>query len=364
MRRIKVLHVITRWVAGGARQMVASLMRGLDRSSFDPALAIGEFDGELPDVPHFYLPRLKREVRPVDDLRSAILLARAIDGWRPDVVHGHTYKAGVLASIVARLLGVHAVVFSPHGHIFGHEAEIPGVPYAGWKRAMLYWIHGAAGACAHRVTTLSTADLEEHRRLALAPTPKLVVIENGVDLARFDVARRAPGFALTSIGRLSAEKGHRVLLDAMPRIRRQYPQATLTIVGDGPERAALESRAEGVTFAGHREDTPPILAGTDVYVHPSLYEGLGLAIAEAMAARCPVVATRVGGVPALVRDGSTGLLVPPNNPEALAGGVIHLLSDPQRAARFGAAGRAHVEANFSLARMVSRYERLYRELAG
>ena len=371
-RRIKVLHVITRWVPGGARQMVASLARLMDRRQFEPALAIGQFEpgADLPGVPHFYLPRLRREVHPLDDVRSAVRLARAVHGWHPDVVHGHTYKAGVVAAIVGRLLSVPAVIFTPHGHIFGEGAHIPGVPSRGWKQRVLYWIHRGAGACAHRVTTLSEADLKEHVNLLLATPSKLVVIENGVDLSHFNGARvrREGGLHLVTVGRLSEEKGHVHLIDAMPRIRRERPGAVLSLVGDGPERPRLERRAreqgveEGVRFLGELADTAPVLAEADLYVHPSLYEGLGLSIAEAMAARCPVVATRVGGVPALVRHGETGLLVSAGNPAALAEAVVELLSDPTRARRFGAAGRRHVAERFSIERMVSRYQDLYREL--
>jgi glycosyltransferase involved in cell wall biosynthesis len=363
---------MTRWAAGGAREVVAALARHLDRRRFEPALAIGAIEpgAALPDVSCFHLPRLRREVSPADDLRSAVRLARAIHGWHPDVVHGHTYKAGVVASIVARLLGTPAVIFTPHGHIFGEDARIPGVPRGGWRRAVLYWIHRGAGACAHRVTTLSEADWAEHRQLRLASDTKLVVIENGVDVGRFNGRRGGSGLSIASVGRLSEEKGHRYLIEAMPRIRGAYPGAVLSIAGDGPERGALERRAQelgldsSVRFLGQVNDTPDLLSGTDVYVQPSLYEGLGLSIAEAMAAGCAVVATRVGGVPALVRDGATGVLVRPADPAALAEAVVGLLSDAARARSLAEAARVHVARHFSLRRMVERYEALYEELAG
>lgn len=362
--------MITRWVEGGAKQVVAALARHMDRERFEPALAIGHVEPgtALPAIPHFRLPRLHREVRPMDDLRSAVRLARVVNGWSPDVIHGHTYKAGVAAAIVGRALRVPAVIFTPHGHVFGEEARIPGVPARGWKRALLYWIHRAAGACAHRVTTLSEADLKEHRELLLAPTTKLVTIENGVEVGRFNGGARTRECRLSTVGRLSEEKGHIHLIEAMPLIRERHPRATLSVAGDGPERPALERRAAElglngcVRFLGRIEDPAPLLAQTDVYVQPSLYEGLGLAIAEAMAARCPVVATRVGGVPALVRDGTTGLLARPADPRSLAGAVDRLLSDAALAESLADAARRLVAERFSVERMVSRYEALYSEL--
>src|SRR5439155_23022473 len=128
---------------------------------------------------------------------------------RPRVVHAHTYKAGVLASVAGRLAGVEAVIFTPHGHIFGEDARIPGVPASGAKREALRWITRAAQACAHRVTALSEPDLEEQLALELSPASKYVVVRNGVDVGRFDregAVLSSDRYVIGAVGRFTSEK--------------------------------------------------------------------------------------------------------------------------------------------------------------
>jgi glycosyltransferase involved in cell wall biosynthesis len=158
-----------------------------------------------------------------------------------------------------------------------------------------------------------------------------------------------------------------VLLDAMAALARSHPEARLTLVGDGPDRAALEARAaelgleNRVTFAGYRDQdgVAEALAGSDIFVLPSFAEGLPVVLMEALAARCAVVATRIAGIPELVRHGETGLLVPPGEAAALAQAVAQLLDDPALRARLAEAGRAAVEAEFDLGREPAKLARLF-----
>lgn len=167
---------------------------------------------------------------------------------------------------------------------------------------------------------------------------------------------------------LSREKGHRTLLEAWTAVLRELPAPRLVLLGDGPERPHLERLAGHlpagtVLLAGHREDVPAWLKRLDLYVQPSLAEGLGSSTLEAMACRLAVVASRTGGLPEAVEDGVTGRLVPPGEASPLAAAVVDLLRDPERARRFGAAGRARVETRFAAPAMVERYLELYRDLA-
>jgi len=181
MRRIRVFQVITRMVRGGAQRVVLELLDRLPRGEFDQTLVCGvggDSDGALlprarETVPTVILvPALVREVRPRLDARAAASLAWLFARRRPDVVHAHTYKAGVVASAAARLTGVPAVIFTPHGHIFAPGAGIPGVPAGGWKLAVLRWITQAAQACAHRITALSESDLRDQLALGLSSPSK------------------------------------------------------------------------------------------------------------------------------------------------------------------------------------------------
>jgi glycosyltransferase involved in cell wall biosynthesis len=161
-------------------------------------------------------------------------------------------------------------------------------------------------------------------------------------------------------------KGHSVLLDAISGV----PDVTLVLVGDGPEDAALRRQAqrldivERVVFLGFRTDIPELLSSCDLFVLPSMLEGLPLSILEAMAAGRAVVATTVGGIPEAVENGITGVLVPPRDPSALAKAIRNLLADPLLASRMGAAGKARVNQHFSVTAMTQRVAQTYLEVLG
>jgi len=207
---------------------------------------------------------------------------------------------------------------------------------------------------------------------------KITVIPNGLDLAEFDEdASREPaapaprphrGPLIGSIGRLEPQKGTAHLLAAMPRILSVLSDADLWIIGDGPQGPTLREQArdqgvsEHVHFLGYRSDVPALLKRLDLFVLPSLWEGLPNAALEAMAAGRAVVATRVDGTPEAVADNTTGLLVPPRDPRALADAITHLLTHPDLRSRMGAAGRERVAELFSMDAMVQRTEAVYRQL--
>jgi glycosyltransferase involved in cell wall biosynthesis len=202
----------------------------------------------------------------------------------------------------------------------------------------------------------------------------IALIHSAVDPDRFSLERDRSlleefgirdRFVAGVTGRLREEKGHRHLIAAMPAIVKAIPEFTLLVVGSGSlehelrQQAAALGMREHVVFTGFRKDIARILAAIDVFVMPSLSEGLGTAILEAGAAGLPIVATRVGGIPDIVEDGETGLLVPAGEPGALAEAVIRMARDPDLAARCGAAAAEHVRAKFSEERLVERTEALY-----
>ena len=209
-----------------------------------------------------------------------------------------------------------------------------------------------------------------------APPERVMVIPSGVDLAALDAVHpaddpilRGPGPVAVSAGALAPEKGHAVLLAAWERVEREVPGARLVILGDGPERSRLEAMAARkpgghVHLAGFRDDVASWLKAADVFVLPSLAEGIAGAALEAMACGLPVVATWVGGVPEVVEHGVTGLLVPPDQPGPLTAALARLLTGAAAARAMGRAGRRRVEARFGAAGMVDAYLRLYAELLG
>ena len=207
------------------------------------------------------------------------------------------------------------------------------------------------------------------------------LIYNGVDLTRYREPEVcctlqaeygiAPGSPIVGVvARLEVEKGHPTLLEAWPRVLASVPDAHLLVVGEGSQREALESQARGlgllgarpaVTFTGRRDDVPAVTAALDVAVLPSYREAQGLSILEAMALARPVVASAVGGIPEMIEDGQTGLLVPPRDPDRLADAIARLLSDHPYADTLGKAGRDLVEERFCAELMVRAIETIYDE---
>jgi sugar transferase (PEP-CTERM/EpsH1 system associated) len=209
------------------------------------------------------------------------------------------------------------------------------------------------------------------------PCRKVLHIPNGVDTTRFSPDNRQAGrraitvpdgwMALGCVGRLEPVKDHASLLQAFAAVQNDY-KALLFLVGDGPSRSAIEQQVNAlglesrVRLLGERKDVPLVLKGLDLFFLPSVGEGMSNSILEAMATGLPVVATRVGGNPELVQDDVTGILVEPSAPFALAAAMKRYLDDPELIARHGNAGRARVEAEFSLTRMLNAYESLYTRL--
>jgi glycosyltransferase involved in cell wall biosynthesis len=299
------------------------------------------------------------------DLSSALALAHLIRAHDIQVVHCHKGKARtltLLAGLVARI----PVLVLNRGVSF---------PLDRWNRL---------GYVTRRVTAVVAVCESIKRRLVASGVPeeKIQVIYSGTDLARFhpgvdgSAVRRelglGPGAALvTQIG-IRSWRGNEDVLDAMVRVRREAPHARLLLVGAPPARIVSlgdKARARGigdaVTVLGHREDVPEILAASDLVVDAS-YAGLGLtgSIREALAVETPVIATDLEGMPELITDGETGLLVPPRNPEAMAQAMLRVLENPARAKAMARAGRKRVESQFSLSAKLDRTEALYTRLVG
>jgi glycosyltransferase involved in cell wall biosynthesis len=216
-------------------------------------------------------------------------------------------------------------------------------------------------------------------KLAGIAQKKILLIENGVNLERFTTSTspeaikeslgiKKEALVVGTIGALTREKGHQYLLRAALKVIRIYPKAIFLLVGDGTERPNLEKTASSlgiknsVIFAGMRKDVPEILSILNVFVLPSLNEGLPMALLEAHAARIPVVATRVGAIPDVLEDGVTGILIPPKDPQAIAEAIIMILSDKQLASGIAQKGFERVRDNFSSEKMANKYLSIYREL--
>jgi glycosyltransferase involved in cell wall biosynthesis len=351
---------------GGLERVVATLATTVDRARFSPlALCLRE-SGAFGDaiaaegIPVHVLPW--QAGRP--DYLAFRRIACFLRNQRIDVLHTHNTDAFLSAGI-GRLLANRRIT---HVHT-DHARDFPD-----------RWRYMAAehvlARFAYRVVGVSEHTTENLARYERIPRRKLVTIPNGIDARPFagtpDIAqlRRRLGLRLDQpvIGlaaRITAQKGVDVLVRAIPALRAAHPDLSVVVAGEGPDIPALEQLAESlhvrdaVRFVGPRLDFVELLPALDAYVMPSRWEGLPMALLEAMAARRAIVATAVGGIPTAVADGRSALLVPPEDPARLADALARVLRDRSLAAALGAAARERFDAAYSAEIMTRRYERLY-----
>jgi glycosyltransferase involved in cell wall biosynthesis len=363
----RVLHYVDTDLFGGSEQAALHLMASLDRSRWEPVLLHHPHrrleplvDGAARlGIRTIGIPAIVSGAR----ISGIGRLLRVIRDDRPDVFHAHlswplACRHGVLAAWLARrpaIVGTAQLYTEPHGV----------------RRARLRL------RPLRRIIAVSREVETKYVRHLGIPARKLSVVPNGIPAParipepdpalRMKLLEGRSGFLVLTLARLHEQKGHADLLAAAA----QVPDATFVLAGDGPLRGELEQRARqlGVAgrcvFLGHRRDVPALLAAADVFVLPSLYEGLPVSVLEAMAAGRPVVATAIGGTDEAVRDEVTGLLVPPHDPAALAAAIGRLRADPALARRLAAAGRDRVEREFSSEATALRVMEIYDEvLAG
>jgi glycosyltransferase involved in cell wall biosynthesis len=301
------------------------------------------------------------------DLDPLVLwrLVRFLRARKPDVVHAHLIHGDLYGTLAARLTRVPYVISTKHNDD------------AFRQRGFYAWLDRTAAHCQDRIITISHHLKRFHVDVEGLPADRIVTIHYGLDPSAFlqgvgeDVDVRAELDVPTDtplagvVGRLTEQKGHAYLLEAFAAVVQEFPSARLLVVGDGKLRPALERQVAhlglcgSVTFTGRRENVPHIMLALDVLVMPSLWEGFGLVLLEAMAAGKPLVASRVSAIPEIVVDGETGFLVPPGDSHSLAQTLLKVLRDPELGRRMGRKGRARLEREFSVEKMVRATERIY-----
>ena len=375
VRPARVLHVLSGGTVGGCEQHVLALLSRLDRERFEPWLACfeAEPDEAAPMLPLFREAgvrtidlRARRRTDPAALWRFGSLLRRG----KFDLVHTHSFRTELGSVLWGRLAGLAPIVVRTVHNV---DELYVSPRYATLSRLSAQGLD--------RIVAISDAVAEYLRGEAALPEEKIVRIHYGIDPSPFrpelpPPSRRPAGDpsrrpTIGVVARLAPQKGHRVLFDALPAVRAAVPDVRARLVGHEELSTVAELWAYAaergvddlIAFEGFRPAVE-VMADFDVFVLPSLWEGFGLVLVEAMAAGRPVVASAVGPIPEIVVDGVTGLLVPPGDPPALAEAIVRLLRDPELAAAFGRAGRARVERELRVDTMVARTESLYDELLG
>jgi glycosyltransferase involved in cell wall biosynthesis len=384
-RPVRVLRVIARLNVGGPALHVSYLARGLAGRGYETTLVAGDvgrgeasmaFVAEREGVDVVRLPGLSRELSPFRDLVATVHLARLIRRLRPDVLHTHTAKAGAVGRAAALLAGrrrPRVVVHTFHGHVLrGYFGTVGSLVF----RA----IETVLARSTDALVAVSPQVRDELVRFGVAPAAKFAVVRLGIELEprvacdedqaaiRARIGVSPDRFVVGWFGRMTAVKRTDDLLDALTALRERGVDALLLLVGDGADRERLERLAHGrglaksVLFLGYQEDVARWYAACDAIVLTSASEGTPVTLIEALAARRPVVATRVGGVEDVVQDGVTGHLVRPGDTHALAERLALLAADPELRRRMGEAGRAQVLQRYAVERLVDDVDRLYRSL--
>ena len=371
MEKIKIMEMINQPILGGGQTALLLLAESLDRDVFEVFVCSGE-EGPLS------LEARKRGLvfvtAPLDKrigVGTRKPIASLLKELKIDLLHTHGGVAGFHGRTAARSAGTPVVVHTLHGIHYLHYRS----PFL---RRLYVLLERRYSRFTDRLILVCQSDLRQARKHRLAPERKMAVILNGTDVPPSPGAdglsrlRSELGWppgrpVIGTVARLHRQKGIIHLLRAGQTILRAVPDSLIVIVGDGPEAERLKREADQMglgqqcLFLGARDDAGALMALFDVYVLPSLWEGLPFVLVEAAALGRSIVATAVDGVPEILEDGRTGILVPPANPGALAGAVVRLLQDKGEAGRLGENARSLVPARFPLRRMVEQTQNLYLE---
>jgi glycosyltransferase involved in cell wall biosynthesis len=363
---VPVALVMTSFEPGGTERQMIELVRRIDASRWEMHVACFHARGA-------WLPRVRASAAsvtefPITSFRhaSTVRQARSFGRWCSErgirIVHSADLYANVFALPSAAAADVPVRLGSRRD--INPDKTLP-----------LIALQRAAYSCAHGVIANSRAAFDR-LRLEGVSARRITVIPNGVDVDRFsassdaaadtgDAGSSRPRRRVLMVANLRRGKGHDTLIDAVPSVLRRFPDATFTLAGGGPEKTRLTSHAatrgvaDALSWLGHRDDVETLAAAADIFVLPSRSEAFPNALLEAMAAGLPAIATSVGGIPEIIDDGRTGLLVRRDDPAELADALCRLMSDERLAAVLGAAARERIRASYSFERMTAQFEALY-----
>jgi glycosyltransferase involved in cell wall biosynthesis len=368
MRRVKVLQLISSGGYYGAENMLLNLCASQEKSGCENSLLLF-YNVHVPNV-EFYERARRRglSVRMVHckgraDWRAVRQIEEYIQEDEVDLVHTHGYKADLYGYLAAWRCHK-PVVATCHNWVGGTAAL--GI-YNHLDRMALKKFNALA----------AVSDAVAQRLLAFGvPAEKIKTVANGIDVTAFERAHplpllKAEGSTVVGVvARLDLQKGFEYLLRAARELCKTFPDLKIVIAGEGPDRNAIEEIIEqyglqsSVVLAGQQSNMPAVYAAMDIFVLPSLNEGLPMTVLEAMAASKPVIATRVGAIPSVIKDSENGLLVAPKDPEGLQNAIASLLNDPERRRRLGDQAHAWVSQNYTSEAMALKYREMYEEVLG
>jgi glycosyltransferase involved in cell wall biosynthesis len=378
-KKLKVLHVITKLELGGAQKVTLMTLERLPKSRYEVGLVSGpegllrERAESIPDVEVTWVPHLAREIHPWKDLRAFFQLYRIFRRQRPDIVHTHSSKAGILGRWAAWAAGVRVIFHTAHGFGFndyqgrlGHSAYV--------------WLERLARPITTQPVVVSRANAARAEQLGILRPGEWILCRDAIAIEEFTAPgprkRMLAAWGVppetTVVGMVACLKPQKSPLDFVEVascVIRDRTDVHFVLAGDGELRPMVEARirelgiGDHVTLLGWQSDMPEVYRNFDLFLLTSLWEGQPCVFAEAMANRLPIVATEADGAREAIEDGVTGFVCPPRDVPALAGAVLRLVADTGLRKSMGAEARNRV-AEFDIATSVSRLECAYRRYPG
>ncbi|OIO32343.1 MAG: hypothetical protein COZ49_03135 [Candidatus Yonathbacteria bacterium CG_4_10_14_3_um_filter_47_65] len=375
----KILYAITKSNFGGAQRYVYDLTTSLPKNEFDVAIALGG-DGllktklEAAKIRCISIPRLGRDIRIFSDIRAFFSLLQIIMREKPDILHLNSSKIGIMGGIAGRIARVDRIIFTAHGWAFTEDRVLV-------SRTIIRFLQWLTIMLAHETIAVSRETAQWISSMPFAGK-KTRVIYNGRSPLRF-MAREKARVALIgqksvldigkkpvwvgTIAELHRNKGLEYAIMALALIAERDADTVFMfiVIGEGEERARLEKLIENhklrdrVFFAGFKEDAPKFLKAFDLFILPSIKEGLPYTLTEAGMAALPVIASHVGGIPEVIEDMRSGILVQPKKPEEIADALIFLAKNKTRAKELGKTLHGNIAERFSPVRMIAETVQLY-----
>lgn len=376
---MKILYIITKSNWGGAQKNVFELAKAMKEKGHSVSVALGGagiLQKRLEDegIKTYPISDLQRDISIKKEIGSFRELFRLIKRERPDILHLHSTKAAALGSLAGRLLKIKSVIVTVHGFAFNEDRSLS-------QKVTIAFFSWLTMIFAHKTIVLSKREYlqaehfpgvkEKIVSISLGMKPPIFMSINGAKqmigkLIGMDAVTMSKKIVIGTIAELHPNKGLTFLINAMKQVSKDHPDAICIIIGDGEETSALhlkikESGLENTVFlTGYIEDASDYLKAFNIFVLPSLKEGLPYAILEAGCASLPVVATTVGGVPEIVEDMRSGVLIQPKNERELSHALSFMIEHPTMRRQYGTSLRENVIQNFSLEKMIEQTETLYK----
>lgn len=362
MPKVKLFLIITQSAWGGAQKYVFDLATNLKK--YDVTVGVGSGGELIPKlkksgVKVIEIPELVRSINPVKDVQAVLETYQLIKSSGFQIVHTNSSKAGVVGRLAARLAGVKAVTYTVHGLVLNEPMNFP--------VKAVYWLMEKVGSlCSGKIITVSQMDKDSVIRYGLKEASEVQVIPIGVEKMPIGSTSH-DGFVVGTIANFYPTKGYRYYLPAISETLKIYPEIKFELVGVGPDEMMVRGTisklgiGRSVTVINDKTTARKRLSGFDIFVLPSVKEGMPYTIVEAMQAGLPIIATKVGGVPEEISDGKSGLLVPPGDSESLSAALVKLINDEKLRSRLGQTARRE-SGKFTVTRMVESTAKFYREL--